>query len=152
MSFWDSSALIPLVVDEPASSTARALLGSGGVPAVWWASAVECVSVLERRRRAGQLKAEQRNQAELLLGQLAGTWAEVQPSQAVRERAIRLLRSSDLRAADALQLAAALVWAEDQPSDRVFVCLDERLREAALVSGFTVLPDPTQSIARHLAV
>jgi predicted nucleic acid-binding protein len=141
MSFWDSSALIPLVVGEPASATARALLGPGAVPVVWWASPLECVSALERRRRAGQLKAEDRNHSERLLSQLAAAWIEVQPSQAVRERALRLLRSSDLRAADALQLAAAMVWAEDEPSGRVFVCLDERLREAARVSGFTVVPD-----------
>ena len=141
MSFWDSSALVPLVVNEPASTSARALLRAGGDPVVWWASPIECASALERRRRAGQLTHEERNHAERLLSQLSAVWVEVQPSQAVRESALRLLRSHDLRAADALQLAAALVWAEDQPSGRTFVCLDERLREAARQSGFTVWPE-----------
>ncbi|HSW51014.1 MAG TPA: PIN domain-containing protein, partial [Bryobacteraceae bacterium] len=137
----DSSALVPLIVDEPASLPIRALFRAGGSTVVWWASPVECASALERRRRAGQLKYEERNHSERLLSQLAAVWTEVQPGRAVRECALRLLRSHELRAADALQLAAALVWAEDEPSGRAFVCLDERLREAARQSGFTVLPE-----------
>jgi uncharacterized protein len=146
MSFWDSSALIPLVVDEPASSSTRSLLRANDVPVVWWASPVECASALERRRRAGQMRHRERTYSERLLSQLAAVWVEVQPSQAVRERALRLLRSHDLRAADALQLASALVWAEEQPSVRTFVCLDERLREAARQNGFTVLPEETAGV------
>ncbi len=45
-----------------------------------------------------------------------------------------------LRAADAMQLAAALVWTEDATSGAEFVCLDQNLREAALKEGFTILP------------
>ena len=40
---------------------------------------------------------------------------EVLPAEAVREQAARLLRLHPLRAADALQLAAALVWADSPP-------------------------------------
>ena len=47
-------------------------------------------------------------------------------------------RSSALRAADALQLAAALVWAKQLPRKRLFVCFDGRLAEAAGKEGFTV--------------
>jgi hypothetical protein len=42
----------------------------------------------------------------------------------------------DLRAADALQLAAALNWCEDAPQGRVFLAVDQKLREAAVLSGF----------------
>ncbi len=108
---------------------------------VWWGSLVECCSALERRHRAGQLKGTGKRQAEQSLNQLAAAWAEIQPTGSVRERARRLLSSHDLRAADALQLAAALVWAEEQPMGRAFVCLDERLREAARQEGFRVLPE-----------
>jgi hypothetical protein len=72
---------------------------------------------------------------------LSALWVEVEPAAALRERAVRLLSSHNLRAADALQLAAALVWAEERPAGRVFVCLDARLREAARLDGFTVLPE-----------
>lgn len=140
MSFWDSSAIVPLCVHEPASTLMRQISRAHGVPAVWWASLIECRSALERRARAGQLKRNQKRQAERLLEQLATAWTEVQPTLVLRERAMRLLAPHDLRAADALQLAAALVWAEERPAGRVFVCLDSRLRESAEREGFIVLP------------
>jgi hypothetical protein len=46
-----------------------------------------------------------------------------------------------LRAADALQLGAALVWCEEQSHGEVFVCLDARLREAARREGFSLAPE-----------
>ena len=141
MSFWDSSALIPLLVREPASRLAAGLLRTHGAPAVWWGSPVECASALERRHRAGQLKYAEKRQSEQLLAQLADAWTEVQPGRVLRERALRLLSSHELRAADALQLAAALIWAQEQPPGRTFICLDERLREAARRNGFLVLPE-----------
>ena len=141
MSFWDSSALIPLIVEEPATPVARGLVRDRGTPVVWWGSLIECCSALERRHRRGQLKHAGRRQAEEVLNLLAAAWAEIQPTGPVRDRARRLLSSHDLRAADALQLAAALVWAEEEPSGRAFVCLDERLRQAARQNGFLVLPE-----------
>jgi uncharacterized protein len=112
-----------------------------GPPVVWWGSLVECTSALERRLRAGQLKIGGKRVAEGLLQQLAQTWVEIEPGGALRERALRLLASHNLRAAAALQLAAALVWAEERPAGRVFICLDAQLREAARLDGFTVLPE-----------
>jgi predicted nucleic acid-binding protein len=73
--------------------------------------------------------------------ELVALWTEIQPGEVLRERALRLLASHNLRAADALQLAAALVWAEERPAGRIFICLDARLREAARLDGFTVLPE-----------
>ena len=141
MSFWDSSALLPLSLNEPASALMRQISRAHGVPVVWWASLVECCSAMERRSRAGELQLEQKRQAERLLQQLTTAWSEVQPTHALRDRAVRLLASHNLRAADALQLAAALVWAGERPAGRIFVCLDSRLREAAHREGFTVLPE-----------
>jgi predicted nucleic acid-binding protein len=141
MSFWDSSALLPLVIEEPMSALSRRLLRAHPAAVVWWGSLVECTSALERRQRAGQLKPADRRHAGQLLVQLAEVWSEVEPSRVLRERALRLLSSHNLRAADALQLAAALVWAEERPAGRTFICLDERLREAARQDGFLVLPE-----------
>ncbi len=64
----------------------------------------------------------------------------IPPTDPIRRRAGRLLALHPLRGADALQLAAALAWCDEQPSGVSFVCLDERLREAALRESFTVLP------------
>jgi predicted nucleic acid-binding protein len=63
----------------------------------------------------------------------------VQPVTAVRTTAIRLLRVHPLRAADALQLAAAIVAAEDHPATLQLVTLDERLAQAAEREGFEVV-------------
>ena len=64
----------------------------------------------------------------------------IAPTVALRERAGRLLRRHPLRAADALQLAAALAWTEHAPGGERFVCLDDRLRVAATREGFAISP------------
>jgi hypothetical protein len=64
----------------------------------------------------------------------------VLPSELVRQRAERLLSIHPLRAADAFQLAAALIWVEEAPQGLKVVCLDQNLREGAFKEGFTVLP------------
>ena len=78
--------------------------------------------------------------AKVVLSALAATWSEVQPIEAVRLRAERLLSIHPLRAADARQLASALLWAQETPGGLGFVCLDQNLREGALKEGFSVLP------------
>ncbi len=71
---------------------------------------------------------------------LSDAWSEIQPGDLVRQRAERLLMVHSLRAADALQLAAALIWSQEAPVGLNIVCLDLNLREAAQKEGFTVLP------------
>lgn len=141
MSFWDSSAILPLVVQEPYTADVHQIRQRHGLPVVWWASLVECQSAIERRNRASEMSTEQKRQALHLLEQLAAAWSEVQPAVALRERSLRLLSVHNLCAADALQLAAALIWSGERPRGRVFVSLDSRLRESAGQEGFTVLPE-----------
>jgi uncharacterized protein len=50
-----------------------------------------------------------------------------------------LLSVHDLPAADALQLAAALVVTQERPQLLSFACLDGRLLSAARKEGFEVL-------------
>ena len=79
------------------------------------------------------------------LKRLAEGWHEVDPSDGIREAAVRFLRVHTLRAADALQLAAAFVAAERRPSSLEVITLDERLAGAARKEGFVlieVLPSP----------
>jgi hypothetical protein len=140
MRFWDASALIPLCVDQPASPAVRALLREDAGMVVWWGSVVECWSALARLRREGRLSAEEEDRARGVLALLQEAWVEIQPQEAVRALAGRLLRVHPLRAADALQLAAALVWA-GSPAVGEMVVLDRRLREAARLEGLRPLPD-----------
>jgi predicted nucleic acid-binding protein len=138
--FWDSSALVPLLVPESRSSEIVALLRSDRAPSIWWASPVECESALQRRRREGILSPAELAEALARLGRLAEDVDVVAPTARLRERAGRALASHPLRAADALQLAAAIVWADDTAAGEVFICLDDRLREAARREGFELLP------------
>jgi uncharacterized protein len=135
MRYWDASALVPLVVAE-ASSEALRRLASGGDIVTWCLSSVEISSAIERCAREGALGAADRQAALDTLAELAGVWTEITAVAPVRERACRLLAVHRVRAADALQLAAALVAAGDRPAGHDFVCADERLAEAAGREGF----------------
>jgi predicted nucleic acid-binding protein len=137
--FWDSSALVPLLVSEARSTEMSALLRSDPLPAIWWASPVECQSALQRRRRENILEAPALARALERLQRLAEDLDVVAPTLVVREAAGRALAAHPLRAADALQLAAALVWS-DGATGEPFVCLDDRLRDAASREGFDLLP------------
>jgi predicted nucleic acid-binding protein len=138
--FWDSSAIIPLCLREKSSETIKRLIETDEDIMVWWATRVECLSALSRRRREGVLHIEAERKSRAVLSALSAEWSEVQPTELVRQRAERLLAIHPLRSADAFQLAAALVWAQERPQGFDVVYLDQNLREAAYREGFTVLP------------
>lgn len=141
MRFWDSSALVAVLADEPASGQVAPLLRIDPAVVLWWASPVECASAAARRRREGVLKASGLEAFLRALRELGEGCQVVVPGPAVRDAAIRLLQVHDLRAGDALQLAAALAWADGRPEGCDFVTLDERLAAVARVEGFTILPE-----------
>ena len=140
MRFWDASAIVPLLFSERWSEPVGELLSEDSSMVVWWGSRVECISALWRREREDQLGAAEARQALVLLDQLAGAWSELLPSEALRAQAERALAVHPLRAADALQLAAALTWRREPARSAELVCLDERLRDAASREGFVLLP------------
>ena len=143
MKFWDSSAVIPLLVPEVMSVSVQKLYEDDPVMAAWWATEIECTSAIARRQRLGQLPENVAAEAFVRLKALREGWHEVEPGEELRESAKRLLRVHDLRTADALQLAAAVYVAEARPSTLEFVSLDDRLLAAASREGFpTMKPAP----------
>lgn len=143
--FWDSSALVPLLLPEARSTELTKALASDAEATIWWSTPVECQSALYRRHRERPIPAQTLARA---LDRLAAFVQDVDTlgtSDELRHRAGRLLATHPLRAADALQLAAALIWSEEQPLGEVFVCLDDKLREAARREGFSLLPAPTDA-------
>ena len=138
--FWDSSALVPLLVPEPQSATLAALVADDKEATIWWGTPLECHSALHRRHRELPLPAAVMTSAIERIRTVVEHADTVSPSDELRRRAARLLAVHPLRAADALQLAAALLWCEEQPHTEGFVSLDVKLREAALKEGFSVLP------------
>jgi predicted nucleic acid-binding protein len=141
MKFWDASAILPLCLSEPRSPLIRRILEEDRGIVAWWGTPVECLSAFARLRREKVLDSEGEDRARAFVADLAAVWAEIQPGTLVREGAGRVLRLHPLRAADSLQLAAALVWAKGRAEMLEFVCLDHRLRDAARLEGFRILPE-----------
>jgi predicted nucleic acid-binding protein len=137
--FWDASAIVPFLVAEPLTRRLQAPLEKDSGMLVWWGSRVECMSALARRERDGTADEQIMTRALHRLHQFEDDWQEIDPSDNLRDTAIRLLRVHPLRAAGALQLAAALCAAEQRPSSLTVVTLDERLASAARKEGFGVI-------------
>lgn len=138
MRFWDSSAVVPLIVEEERSRSCRSLRRESPSLAVWAFTRTEVASALHRLRREGHLERSGLTRAVRRLELLARQWTEVEAFGAVRERAERLLSAHPLSSADALQLGAALVLVDERPRGRGFVTADVRLASAAEGEGFRV--------------
>ena len=135
--FWDASALVPVCVNEAASRQVRSYLRRFA-PVVWWGSPVEIQSAICRLHREREISDQEKHGAVGRLRLLSGAWREVLPNDQLRDLAIQILDKHSLRAADSMQLAAALVWCEQRPPRRNFICGDRRLALAANAVGFSV--------------
>ena len=140
MAFWDASAVVPLCCSQPATARGRRLLRELKRMIVWWGTPLEARSAFARLAREGQMTPGERASAIRALTQLRSAWDEILPTEKLRMIAEELPDTHGVRAADAAQLAASLVWCRERPRQRTFVCFDDRLREAASAIGFSVRP------------
>ncbi|NQU66044.1 MAG: type II toxin-antitoxin system VapC family toxin [SAR324 cluster bacterium] len=140
MRFWDSSAIVPLLVEEPQTGYCLEILKNDEAMLIWCLSRVEIISALCRKKRDATLSHTQFRQAKLLLTEIVDRAHEVTSFERVRARAVRLLENHPLRAADACQLAAALVATQEIPERLEIICFDERLTLAAEKEGFLTNP------------
>ncbi len=140
MRFWDSSAIVPLIVNEENTAYCLKVLADDQEMLIWCLSRVEIVSALCRRVRDGLMSADEFQQAKERLKIILSKVVEVSAVERVRTRALRLLEVHPLRAADACQLAAALVVAQEDPERLAILCFDLRLEVAARKEGFVVNP------------
>lgn len=139
--FWDASAVVPLMLEEPQSRAIEAILRKNPSIALWYGTRLECLSALSRREREKSLDSGDCAIARGILGEICGGAYIVEPVHEIWGRAERVLETHSLRSGDALQLAAALVWCREKTQGRMFVCRDQALRESARREGFTVLPN-----------
>ena len=139
MRFWDASAVVPLIVSESESASCRRILAEDTELIVWCLTPVEVTSALTRRLRENSLSLSLFRGAKDQLSVLEKAWSDVISFEAVRDRARRLLEIHPLRAADSLQLAAALIASEEKPSQLPFVSLDRNLARAAEKEGFELI-------------
>ncbi len=139
MKFWDASAVVPLLVAEPTTRALQELALRDPEMLVWWGTEIECASALSRLERAASLNSRDVDAALQRMRELSARWHEILPSEILRETALRFLRVHALRAADALQLAAAFVAAEHRPASLEIVTFDDRLADAARREGFVLV-------------
>ncbi len=139
MRYWDTSALVPLILEEGSTTRVRRWLDDDDHVVTWVWTRAEIISAIERRVRESLLSREQRRAALDGVDSLAGQWDEVTEVLAVRSRATSLLARHPLRAADAGQLGAALLAQSQSAGQLTFVCLDQNLSTAAEREGFRVL-------------
>jgi predicted nucleic acid-binding protein len=137
--FWDSSALVPLFIAEAESAQVERWLRADPDVVVWALTRIELLSAFARRRREDPKRARQLSAARRELLATWDLWTEVVALDVVRRHAERVIETHPLRAADALQLAAAIVSADEQPAGLQFVTFDERLADAAEKEGFDIL-------------
>jgi hypothetical protein len=138
--FWDSSAIVPLLIEQTASTRASAWLSDDDGMALWTLTPVEVASALRRLVRERAIDEDHARLAEGRMSELVRAGHLVIDVEPVKSLATRLLRLHPLRTFDALQLGAALHWAEGQPQERALHTLDGRLALAAEREGFVVPP------------
>ena len=109
MKFWDSSAMVPLIVNEEETEYCLKTLSDDQEMLIWCLSKVEVISALCRRVRDRTLSEAAFQKAKRHLNDLIEHAYEVKAIEKVRNRALRLLEVHPLRAADACQLASVLV-------------------------------------------
>jgi predicted nucleic acid-binding protein len=136
--FWDTSAVVPLCCGDKHSAEAGRWSVLFPKMIVWWNTRVEIHSALRRLLREKNLSEKGFAQACGLVVQLRDRWSEILPTELVGDLAEECLDRYSLRAADALQLGAALVWCKEKPRTRAFVCFDPELGRAAAKAGFDV--------------
>jgi predicted nucleic acid-binding protein len=141
--FFDASALVKLYVREADTG----VVPSVDVPVtISELTRVELPSAFWRKHRLGQLSAQD---AARLSSEFAADYygegseprfAVMRISDVTVSMAARLVARADLRAGDAIQLASALVARQVGREVTAFATFDARLRTAAAVEGFTLVP------------
>jgi len=140
--FWDASALVPTFVEESSTTKVQSWQAADPWITTWIMTRVEVISAIARKKREQPEKAAFWNRAILGVNEMSLRWNEIWDADATRRYAERIVIDYPLRAADALQLGAALVAADGEPQSLEVVTLDRRLAEAARREGFPVLGVP----------
>jgi hypothetical protein len=123
---------------QPASARASTWLAQDSTVTLWTLAPVEIASALGRLVRERALEERDARRAEARMDQIMRARHLVTDVDAVKLLALRLLRLHPLRAFDALQLGAAIHWAEGHPNGQVLHTLDSRLAQAAERERFPV--------------
>ncbi|HEX7132827.1 MAG TPA: type II toxin-antitoxin system VapC family toxin [Iamia sp.] len=136
LTYFDSSALMKLVIDEPGSDEARALWDGSDARLASRLAHPEVRAAMAALRRNHQLDDDGLLVAEEVW---SGFWDDVRPvelTEDVGTRAGDLAGVHSLRGADAVHLASALALGPEV----IVAVWDRRLQRACRAEGLAVLP------------
>jgi uncharacterized protein len=137
IAYFDTSALLKLVIAEDGADQAELLWQSGGevvVSRLAWPEAVAALAAAQRGRR---LTDEDHRTAIGALRLCFDRCTTISVADRLVDHAADLAADLHLRAADAIHLATALAVME---ADSLFVTWDRRLRLAAVQAGLVSAP------------
>jgi predicted nucleic acid-binding protein len=137
IAYFDTSALLKLVIAEDGADQARLLWDHASEIVVSRLLWPEGLAALAAARRGRRLTEERHAAAVRLFRTCFGRCTVISVADHLVERAAQLAASYNLRAGDAIQLATALAVVEP---DSVFVTWDKRLRQAATQAGLATAP------------
>jgi predicted nucleic acid-binding protein len=131
--------LVPTFVEESSTPEVQSWQAADPLITIWIMTRVEVISAIARKKREQPDLVALWTRAIRDVNEMASRWTEISDAVATRLHAERIVMDHPLRAADALQLGAALVAADGDPQSLELVTLDHRLAEAARREGFPVL-------------
>ncbi|MGH2829998.1 MAG: type II toxin-antitoxin system VapC family toxin [Actinomycetota bacterium] len=138
--YLDASALVKTFVgDESDRRELESLFARDPETMTSRSTFVECHAALSRALRGGQIDGRGHRKAEAMLRRLWDSLQVIELDSGLAESAAAMAKRHELRAADAIHLAAALTVRTGP--DFIFACWDRRLRAAAIAEGFHVLPE-----------
>ncbi|MEK7857929.1 MAG: type II toxin-antitoxin system VapC family toxin [Elusimicrobiota bacterium] len=134
--YWDTSALLALLFEEPQGDDLRRLaLKKGALPGYTsFFSFIEMESAYSRRLSEGALNNSQLPELRLKAQKLESSLGVIWSDEETLRDARHLVLEQGLRPGDALQLASARLLLQDG-SQATFVCLDKKLNQAAQAVG-----------------
>lgn len=133
--FLDSSAFAKRCVDEPGSEAVEHLCLSASELGLCVTCVPEILSAMNRRLRERRLKREHYHLIKRHLLEDVADATIVDLTPAVIAATVAVLEMSTVRAADAMQVAAASVWGAE-----LFVSADRQQCAAARKAGLAVKP------------
>ena len=139
MTYFDTSALIKLYVEEPGSQVVSTLVTETASVAIAKVAFVEVHAGLARRRRAGDLSVTGYDRTCRLFEEQWRTYVRLDLRDDILVQARELVRRHPLRSLDAIHLASALALRAALGQEVRFVAADGRLVQAAEVEQFTAV-------------
>jgi predicted nucleic acid-binding protein len=139
MLFWDSSALLAIILHESSAALLRPFLDEDPEVASSFITPLEIVSTIWRRQHADLFSLAQVQDVDQLYSVITKNWITLGDTRTI-DVALRLVARQPLRTGDAIQLASALEVADREGVMLPFVTLDEELGAAARAEGLRVLP------------